>query len=54
MLKIQSIKVGESAMNCYLIWDESSKEAIIVDPGDSADYIERIIGDLSLNPAKII
>ncbi len=54
MLKIHSIKVGESATNCYLIWDEKTKDAIIVDPGDSADYIERVVGDLSINPIKII
>ncbi len=54
MIKISSLKVGESATNCYLIWDEKTKEAIIVDPGDSADYIERIIADLSLRPTQII
>lgn len=54
MLKIQSIKVGESSTNCYLIWAARSKESIIVDPGDSADYVERIIADLSLRPTNIV
>ncbi|MCJ7805099.1 MBL fold metallo-hydrolase [Patescibacteria group bacterium] len=54
MLKIHSIKVGESATNCYLIWDEKTKDAILVDPGDSADYIEVVVADLSINPIKII
>lgn len=54
MLKIHSIKVGESATNCYLIADEKYREAVIVDPGDAADYIERVIADKSLTPAVII
>jgi len=54
MLKIHSIKVGESATNCYLIWDEKTKDAILVDPGDNADYIEAVVADLSINPIEII
>lgn len=54
MLMVKCLKVGEFATNCYLIWDKETKKAIIVDPGDSADYIENVISDLSLNSTAII
>ncbi|HJX59210.1 MAG TPA: MBL fold metallo-hydrolase [Patescibacteria group bacterium] len=42
------------AENCYLVYDQLSKEAVIIDPGEDADYIERVIADLSLTPMKVL
>lgn len=52
--KIKKLILGEMAANCYLIFDEKSRETIIVDPGDEADYIETVIADLGLNPTCVI
>ena len=33
-MKIQKYSSGMIGTNCYLVWDENSKEAMLVDPGD--------------------
>ncbi|MFZ2153428.1 MAG: MBL fold metallo-hydrolase [Microgenomates group bacterium] len=45
MLKYEKMVLGEMETNCYLVWDDESKEAVIIDPADAAteisDEIER-------------
>ncbi|MBI3379572.1 MBL fold metallo-hydrolase [Candidatus Gottesmanbacteria bacterium] len=53
-LEILTLVVGQMQENCYLVYDPKSLETIIIDPGDDADYIERIIADKKLNPIQII
>ena len=38
-MKIITIKVGSLQTNCYIVIDEKSQEAIVIDPGDEADKI---------------
>lgn len=52
MIKIRKLNVGQLQTNCYIVI--SGTEALIIDPGDDADYIMRIISDEKVNPAKII
>lgn len=54
MLKIKKLEVGQLRTNCYLIIDPNSNEALIIDPGDDADYIQRIIADEEVRPQVII
>ena len=35
-MQIKTIKVGSLQTNCYILIDEKSKQAIIIDPGDEA------------------
>lgn len=53
-MKIITLKVGQLRTNCYLVFDEKTRECLIIDPGDDADYIMRIIADEKLTPTKII
>jgi len=53
-MKIEKVIVGQLATNCYLLWDEEGLEAVIIDPGDDADYIIRRIGDFNLSPRFIL
>lgn len=53
-LQVLTLAVGQMQENCYLVYDEKSLEAIIIDPGDDADYIERIIEDNKCIPRSII
>lgn len=46
--------MGQLGANCYLISDESSREVLIVDPGDDADYIARAVADDDLIPVKMV
>ncbi len=41
-------------VNCYLVWDETAKEALILDPGDDADRIERELRTQGLTPKGIL
>ena len=51
---VKKLVVGQLQTNCYLVFDEKNSEAIIIDPGDGADYIIRILNDLDVKPTKIV
>ncbi len=53
-MKIEKLVVGQLQTNCYLVWDEESKEAVVIDPGDDADYILNKIRDLDLKLKYIL
>jgi glyoxylase-like metal-dependent hydrolase (beta-lactamase superfamily II) len=38
-MQIKTIKVGEIQTNCYIVIDEKSNEALVIDPGDEPDKI---------------
>jgi glyoxylase-like metal-dependent hydrolase (beta-lactamase superfamily II) len=42
MLNYEKLIVGEMRTNCYLVWNED-KNAIIIDPGDEAEFISEEI-----------
>ena len=44
-MEIEKLVVGELQTNCYLVWDKETREGIIVDPGDDAEYILNRIKD---------
>ena len=39
MLKYEKLVLGELETNCYIVWDEKTKEAVVIDPADAADQI---------------
>ncbi len=53
-LEIKPLVLGELATNCYLVWDEQSREAIIIDPADEGGFITEQILELQLSPRAII
>ena len=53
-LKINCARVGMIGTNCYLVSDADSKEALIVDPGDNAAFIERGTESLGITPVAIL
>lgn len=53
-MKIKRLIVGQLATNCYLVFDEKTRESLIIDPGDDGDYIIRRISDLRLQPKMIL
>ncbi|MBU0502201.1 MAG: MBL fold metallo-hydrolase [bacterium] len=38
-MKVKNIKVGGLQTNCYILVDEKSNEAVVIDPGDEAGLI---------------
>jgi glyoxylase-like metal-dependent hydrolase (beta-lactamase superfamily II) len=51
---IERIAVGALEGNCYIVGDEETKEAIVIDPGDEPDRIIEIIKINNLNVKAII
>ncbi|HEY7861477.1 MAG TPA: MBL fold metallo-hydrolase [Gemmatimonadaceae bacterium] len=49
-MKIESLTVGPLAENCYLVIDESTNRAVLIDPGDEP---ERILSALSTSGATL-
>lgn len=42
-MKVNIIKVGVYEANCYIVMDENSKEAVVIDPGDNPETIKSAI-----------
>lgn len=53
-MKVETLIVGQLNTNCYLVFDEDSRQTFIIDPGDDGDYIIRKIHDLDLKPQAIL
>lgn len=53
-MKIEHIVVGPLQVNCYLIYDEESRDALVIDPGADPQRILKAINTLGLNVTHII
>ncbi|GHU62109.1 MBL fold hydrolase [Clostridia bacterium] len=53
-LKIKRIQVGYLFTNCYILYHEESKKAVIIDPGDTPEMIEKEWTKLGLKPEAIL
>lgn len=51
---IEQIKVGHMAVFCYLLGDDESKEAVLVDPSSDFDKINAVIDRYGFQIKKII
>jgi hydroxyacylglutathione hydrolase len=54
MLKYEKMVLGEMQTNCYLVWDELSKEALIIDPADAGVEIADEVQRLGLKPLVVV
>lgn len=50
-MKVRKLIVGPLEANCYILWDEESKEAVVIDPGGEE---ERILKAIRRNSLKVI
>lgn len=53
-LAIKHMIVGAVATNCYLAMNTKTKEALIIDPGDSAKRIAEIIKEEGVTPVAVL
>lgn len=53
-IRVKGMVVGMVQTNCYLVYDEETKRAVIVDPGDGADVISSQCKNLGLKPEAIL
>ncbi len=52
-MTIETLIVGDLDTNCYLVWDETTRQGIVIDPGASADFISQKILDYKITPVAI-
>jgi glyoxylase-like metal-dependent hydrolase (beta-lactamase superfamily II) len=53
MLHVQTLVVGQLQTNCYIVSENKSGTAIIIDPGDDATYIGDTIVSQKITPTAI-
>ncbi len=54
VLEVRSFTVGPLENNTYLVWDRSSLEAVLVDPGMGSEAVEATLKELGLTLAAIL
>jgi hydroxyacylglutathione hydrolase len=53
-MKIEKIIVGQLDVNCYIVSDDTTLEALIIDPGDEPEKIIEYIDKAGLTPLCIL
>jgi len=51
---VRSLVVGPLQVNCFVVGDETSRKAIIVDPGDEPDRIMELLSKEQLVPEYVV
>lgn len=51
---VETLVVGDMGVNCYVVWDEQTREALIIDPGADAESIKDILRKKRLSAKFII
>lgn len=53
-MNIETIVVGPLQVNCYVVYDEKSLDAVVIDAGDEADKILKFLKSRDLKVSNII
>ncbi|MBQ9030835.1 MAG: MBL fold metallo-hydrolase [Parasporobacterium sp.] len=53
-IEIRCARVGMIQTNCYIVYDKEIRQAVIVDPGDQADYLEECIGKMDVRVSAVL
>lgn len=53
-MKIITTKVGPVHTNCYIVFDEKTNDAVIIDPGEKADYFLELLKERDLKLSHIL
>ena len=53
-LRIKTCVLGAVSTNCYLVYNEATREAVVVDPADNADYILNKCSELKITPKAVL
>lgn len=52
--RMKTCVLGQVSTNCYLIYNEGTKEAVVVDPADNAAYILNKCRELGITPVAVL
>ena len=53
-MKVTALTVGSIGTNCYIIYQEASGAAVVIDPSDDAELVEARLSALQLTPRAIL
>lgn len=53
-IRIKTCVLGAVSTNCYLVYNEDTREAVVVDPADNAPYILNRCSELGITPAAVL
>ena len=53
-MKHELVVVGALETNCYLVYDEETRDGAVIDPGAEAEKIISTIADLGISPVIIL
>ena len=53
-MKIAMMQLGSYGTNCYIVWDENTKNAAVIDPGDDVPALDEAIARLALHPEAVL
>ena len=53
-MRVERLTVGPLDVNCYILWDDTSHEAIIIDPGAEPDRILDTVRNIGLTVKMIV
>lgn len=53
-LRIKTCVLGQVSTNCYLVYNEQSKQAVVIDPADNSSYINEMCGKLGITLEAIL
>lgn len=53
-IRIKTCVLGAVSTNCYIVYNENTREAVVVDPADNAPYILNKCSELGITPAAVL
>ena len=53
-MKIEQVLVGHMAVFCYLVYDEKSKEGILIDPAGNEEQLLQLLEERGITPRYIV
>lgn len=54
MIKFETLVLGDLETNCYIVWDEKTKQCLIIDPADDGVGVSEEIQARSLTPIGVL
>jgi len=54
MINYEALILGDLGTNCYLVWDEKTKDGVVIDPGDDGVEISEEIQNRQINLVGIL
>lgn len=53
-MKVLHLRVGAIGTNCYIVFDEATREGAVIDPGDQAESILKAVADENITVKYIL